>query len=291
VDDDVRSAREDRKRRRASHKLDCQNHKRAIHDPHFETVQLEQLGDAQRVRLVVAPETPRQLVGDSWTLVTTRHNKTGYRLDLRINSVTDAHLDWFMSRLRSGRLPSPLTLQFFPNIKEVTESVATLNLLRLRVDLTLPTLVLDVGAGSSPRTGGLIAFEYPAANVHSIDPAMREDWTQQTIASNLRAHDCTIEDWIARHRSMIAASSRLAIVAVHSHARLENYLPILGYGTERPLTVLTVPCCFEQTLTGAQQDALNLYSTFSTTDWGIHSAKRTMHIWTRKPPEESPEPS
>lgn len=283
--DTITTSRQDRKRRRALQKSGRADYQKRTHGPHFETIQLEHQGHRQRIRLIVLPETPRELQDESWALSVERHNRAGYKIDVKINCPVDTHLDWLRREMRIGRLPAQIMLELFPNVKEMTESVAAACLLQHRVGLELPITVLDVGAGSSPRTGGILALKFPATTVHSIDPEMRANWIARDGIPNLEAHDCTAVDWVLDHAAEIFACERLAVVAVHSHAPLESYLPALVaiYGREKPLTLITMPCCepLLQALTAQQQEELNMYMVFRTEDWGIHSEKRTMYVWSR----------
>jgi hypothetical protein len=175
--------------------------------------------------------------------------------------------------------------RLFPNTKEFTESAGALSLLKRRVDLSRPTLVLDVGCGTSPRTGGLIALCNLATTVHSMDPLLRDNWAACREVPNLYAHISTVEDWIGSHAAEIVASEQIAIVAVHSHAILDQYLPLLVniYGRDKPLTVITIPCCDPQVLSPPNQELLNLHMVFRTIDWGVHSEKRALYVWDRAP--------
>jgi len=249
-----------------------------LHGPHYETLHIDRFAAEERIKIRIVPETQKLIVTEEWTLKTCKYNKTGYDINLIIPSSTDKHLDWFFSALQRGKLSAD-TISVFPNVKEITESVAASNLLRHRIDLAEPALVLDVGAGSSPRTGSIIAQTYPNAIVHSIDPKMNARWVASHPWKNLSAHISLIEDWIDANVELIKSFSVIAVTAVHSHAPLENYIPKLRAITKSKFMVLAMQCCVPQVLSDELQIATGVHMIFRKTDLGIHSPHRTMCIW------------
>lgn len=286
-EEEIKQFRESRRHLRADLKAAKKGRKatmldsmKLLHGPHYETVRIDKSGTEDRIKMRILPETQHLIVTETWSLKTCKYNKTGYELDLKIPSQIDVHLDWFFTALRINKLPMEI-IALFPNVKEITESVAAMNLLRRRVDLTAAgCLVLDVGAGSSPRTGGIIAHIHPNTWVHSIDPQMNAKWVLSSGCKNLSANACMIEDWIDGNIDLIKNASMIAITAVHSHAPLENYVPKLRTITDCKLTVLTMQCCVPQILSDELQASTGVYLTFRKTDMGIHSPHRTMGIWT-----------
>lgn len=155
-----------------------------------------------------------------------------------------------LTRLRCA--PDMLALGLFPNAKEVTESFAAYH----AVVRHLPAFSLSdrsvtliaVGDGSTPRTGATFALR-SAWNCISIDPALRE-----TGGKGARGRPPS-RGWSAIGRLRVIPlhvqfvepieCERAVIVAVHSHARLEDAMRAVR---AREIAVVAMPCCVPQTL-------------------------------------------
>ena len=74
------------------------------------------------------------------------------------------------------------------------------------------------------------------------------DWSE-----NLHCHRMRVEDWLKGAFNDANCSDEkervLVVVAVHSHVRLDNYVPMLRSKLGFPRTVIVVvPCCVDQSM-------------------------------------------
>lgn len=144
-----------------------------------------------------------------------------------------AHVNRFMRLAHAS-----LLLPFFPNAKEITESIGAWVAIRDHLsDWKLHdrgVTVVVVGDGHSPRTGAMIACNSAWA-VHSVDPAMApKSWR----IDRLTAYRAKIED-------VAISGERVLVVAVHSHATLRAALASI---TASHVAVVSMPCCVPQEL-------------------------------------------
>lgn len=209
------------------------------------------------------------------------------------------HVNWFFTKLECQPATLMPLLSLFPNMKEVTESVGMFRF----VSETLraydgeatesPDLIVVVGDGSTCRTACLFAALWPRpCRVHSIDPNMRETLLDaesspaiSALAGVLTCHRQTVEDWLAEgwladHKSL-PTCSRVVLVAVHSHAALDLYVPSFRARTN-DLVLATMPCCVPQVLTEYDCSELGLELAAQKVDWGVASDKRTLYMWAEK---------
>jgi len=147
-----------------------------------------------------------------------------------------------LTRLRCA--PDLLAMGLFPNAKEVTESFAAYHAVRSHLpgfslsdrSITL----LAVGDGVTPRTGATFALR-SAWSCISIDPALRDDNIRRVCSrvERLRA--------IPLHVQFVEPieCDRAIIVAVHSHAKLEDAVRSVR---AREVAVVAMPCCVPQPL-------------------------------------------
>jgi hypothetical protein len=156
-----------------------------------------------------------------------------------------------------------LRLDLFPNLKEVTESLAA-----FRAAMTFapwdrkdPTVsVVAVGDGHTPRTAATFAF-LTAWTCWSVDPLLRSKraWDEVRRLSVIPRRIEEVD---------LDFGGPLVVAAVHSHADLCTALEAL-HAPE--VLVVAIPCCFPQTL---PVEPIAEYD-----DFGIWSARRTVRIW------------
>lgn len=211
---------------------------------------------------------------------------------------TDDHLDYFWHRSQLVGMGRDM----FPNIKEITESTgAYLAAVRYMEENALPChasgslAVVCVADGGSPRTASLFATYLPQ-EVHSVDPAMHARYTVEDAVpaeflpakkkGTLSAHACTIEEWVRRMPPPSPALVCVCVVAVHSHALLEDYVPqVRRHYAQCRVILLAVPCCVEQRLCpplGAPTSKglhPSLQPAHEFSDMAIHSHDRAVRIW------------
>ena len=162
--------------------------------------------------------------------------------------------------------------KFFPNAKEITESMSVYNTVRKYLQNDFPfddkeTTCLVVGDGTKPRTGALFAFR-TNWNVISIDPNMRTDKSFIKI-DRLLPVKSKIEDFHSLLKFI--KTKKVLIVCVHSHAKLTDCIKQLK---EKDVIIISMPCCVP--------DDLDVEPDISYNDWGIHSEKRTINIYKTK---------
>jgi hypothetical protein len=211
-----------------------------------------------------------------------------------VNSFQIWHVDWFFTMLERQPAKFMPLLPLFPNMKEVTESVGMFRFVSeaLRAydheAAESPDLIVVVGDGSTCRTACLFAALWPrSCRVHSIDPNMRKTLLDaksspaiSALADVLSCHRQTVQDWLADHKSL-PTCQRIILVAVHSHAALDLYVPALRLRTEN-LVLATMPCCVPQVLTEHECSSLGLELVAQKVDWGVASDKRTLYMWAEK---------
>ena len=157
-----------------------------------------------------------------------------------------AHVSRFLG-LRCA--PDILVAQLFPNGKEVSESMATLEAVRKHVlddDLSERSegvALISVGDGKTPRTAALFAF-MTAWDCFSIDPLLAPiDGTNEFHGISVdrlsvigkKAQDVKIDCF---------AYGRVVIVGVHSHASVDEMLSCVT--NTRRLDCVFMPCCVSQ---------------------------------------------
>ncbi len=170
------------------------------------------------------------------------------------------YLDSFLA-LRCA--PDMLAAGLFPNVKEITESMAAYRAARdhLGWDMKDPNVhVVVVGDGCTPRTGATFAFR-TKWDVHSVDPVLRmKDYPE---ISRLRIHRCRVEE------TTFESPYPTLIVAVHSHATLDNS----RLSVKAPkVAAIAMPCCVPLVLNGQDPD-------LEYEDYGVLSPKRTIKLW------------
>lgn len=143
-------------------------------------------------------------------------------------------------RLKCG--PMLLALQVFPNVKELTESFgayhAVLNhLVPHGWDLNdRGTVAIFPGDGGTPRTAATFALR-TQWQCYSIDPRLR----QRPIYAMVDR----LELYQRRADKARFNARQVVVVAVHSHARLEESLR--GIVADR-VAIVAMPCCVHLTM-------------------------------------------
>lgn len=173
-------------------------------------------------------------------------------------------------RLRCG--PDLLALKLFPNVKELTESFGAFqavcdHLVPHGWDLRDPGIIaVFPGDGSTPRTAATFALR-TRWQCYSVDPKLQPRFTYVDV-DRLR---------VVRRRAdefFIPFATRVVVVAVHSHARLEESLR--GISADR-VAVVAIPCCVPLEL-GARPDV-------EYRDPGILSPQNLVRVWREVPRE------
>lgn len=164
------------------------------------------------------------------------------------------YVDFFIG-LRSA--PRLLRTGFYPNSKEITESVGVFDTARMKLGLDhrdSSIAFVSVGDGFFPRTG-LYVSHLTQWQVHSVDPGMTENWERvesECLANhNLRLYPSMIEDTVLQLSSQ---TRRVVLAFVHSHASLEvsvektrAALVSAGVSCAR-VDAVSLPCCRDDDL-------------------------------------------
>lgn len=166
--------------------------------------------------------------------------------------------------------PDMIDHKLFPNFKEVTESMAAYSAIRTHLKM-FPleadnVIAVCVGDGTTPRTAAMIAMRTKWQTI-SVDPRMNIERAWHKKIARLYAY----ADYIENFKEEIKESN-VVIVAVHSHAKLEDAVSIVNREGVRSVGVVAIGCCVDQTLGDRQPNVV--YD-----DWGIWSPKRTVKIW------------
>lgn len=208
-------------------------------------------------------------------LLRVMRQKNQDRVTVKINYTTNVYLDWYWYQVSSGKLP--IYNNVYPNVKEITESVSALHHTEAHWPDLKDTVVFVIADGSTPRTG-LLFCNY-AKHVISIDPMMKTEWAEKT---NLTCIQSTIEDYL-NVESKVPIATKYAIIAVHPHVPLENYLFTLvaRIPSEADVFILTIPCCIPQELSVEQCETLHIKPLAPIYDWGIHSPCRVVKTYSQ----------
>ena len=195
------------------------------------------------------------------------YSENSYSISTTIKKLSSKYLNEFI-RLKCA--PDLLMFKLFPNIKEITESMAVYNTVRKYLQNEFPLSSRDVtclvvGDGHMPRTGALFAFR-TNWDVISVDPNMFKDKPPLLRINRLLSVKGKIENFdnLLQH----IKTQKVLVVCVHSHAKLSACVAQLK---EKEITVISMPCCVP--------DDLNIVPEISYDDWGIHSPKRTINIY------------
>lgn len=159
-----------------------------------------------------------------------------------------------------------LHLGLFPDAKEVTESYGALNAVRTKLkqyDFNDPDITLvSVGDGTTPRTAALFAFR-TKWNCISIDPLLKNCCDYEEKIQRLTCYDSKVEEIYPT----LLDFERVVIVAVHSHASLQN---ILQHVKGKVRSLVAIPCCVPY---------VHSIKSIEWQDSGIWSPKNTLKVW------------
>lgn len=154
----------------------------------------------------------------------------------------------------------------YPDMKEMTESAAVIWALKHRVkDFSLSdpqVTAFCVGDGATPRTGAMLAFRSKWF-VFSIDPLLPKSGVWPGV-NRLAMLSKPVEEVTP------ITSSKVVIVAVHSHAPLQASVDRFLSSTQR--IVIAIPCCVPQTIENIRPDV-------EYRDDGIWSPQNKVKIW------------
>ncbi len=160
-----------------------------------------------------------------------------------------------------------LALGLFPNGKEISESYSAFNAVRTKLkqyDTNDPTITLvSVGDGTTPRTAALFAFRTKWQCI-SIDPLLKDCADYEEKIQRLTCYDSKVEDI---HPSRLEFD-KVVIVAVHSHASLQN---ILQHVKGKVRSLVAIPCCVPYVHESIRP--------IEYSDSGIWSPKNTVKVW------------
>jgi len=182
------------------------------------------------------------------------------------------HLDRFFCHTARARL-----VNLFPNAKEVTESVGAFHAVNqhLMIDRSDPNVTaIVVGDGHSPRTGALIALS-TNWNVWSVDPVLKTKY--RGVSERLTLIDAKIED----SPGWNLPGKRVVIVAVHSHARLQDAVRKVRACAR--LDAVSIPCCVKQHVmyldSEGDDTVVPVPPDVTYEDGAILSPERTVLVW------------
>jgi hypothetical protein len=164
------------------------------------------------------------------------------------------YVDFFIG-LRSA--PRLLRSGFYPNSKEITESIGVFDTARMRLGLDhrdASIAFVSVGDGFFPRTGLYVAH-LTQWQVHSVDPGMVENWDHVEAECreirNLQLYPSLIEE---TDLLLSPQTARVVLAFVHSHASLEASverarLALLTAGVSGVrMDAVSLPCCLDDDL-------------------------------------------
>jgi len=133
--------------------------------------------------------------------------------------------------------PDLLGNGLFPNVKEITETMAAFNAVRKYMGVESfadnKIILFDVGCGHAPRNAALFAH-MTSWNCHAIDPVLRKKG-KFLRTKRLSLHPCRIEDYAGA-----ISGDTIIILAVHAHINLETALK--KFNAPR-MVVIAMPCC------------------------------------------------
>ncbi|KAK8805378.1 hypothetical protein WA158_002034 [Blastocystis sp. Blastoise] len=174
------------------------------------------------------------------------------------------YLDDFVGNLACA--PDFISMQMFPNAKELTETVGAYEntyhsilsqIPKVKNDTGLSDCIVCVGDGMTPRTAAMFAYRTSGWECFSIDPILREGATHTNKEDLLvRKRDTTVIKKEIRNRwSKIAhlhfwgeciqdvrlRCRRLILVMVHCHVGIEDCLRSID--CQELCGCICIPCC------------------------------------------------
>lgn len=153
--------------------------------------------------------------------------------------------------LRLKCAPQLLEWRMFPNSKEITESMGAFDAVRrFRNELGVEfndtdVLVIVPGDGHMPRTGALFAMR-TAWDVVSVDPELT---TRDFPVKRLYLYRTTAGNYANMVNRLDDTTWRvLLIVAVHSHAPMDELFSIAKAFDAERTHLITIPCCVDHNI-------------------------------------------
>jgi hypothetical protein len=194
------------------------------------------------------------------------------RLVLTVDKPSFKYLDFFL-RLKCG--PRLLASRFYPNSKELSETIGVFDNARIHFSLDFKDpgiAAVVVGDGHVPRTG-LYIEALTAWMVHSVDPEMaaRMEEIRPHIEKRQRlvVHPATIESC----QIDLTGFHTTVLFFVHSHASLKSSLRALKNAAT--VHAVSLPCC--------NLDDLGIAPTHTDEDKHILSVHRMLHYYKNIP--------
>lgn len=172
-------------------------------------------------------------------------------------------------------------LGYFPNSKEVTESMAMYNAYRTYFFKQIKhddenVLCIIVGDGKYPRTGAMFAMRTKWTIV-SIDPCSAYDYHDGITRLSIIKEklEKIPKDELLKIRDY---KSKIVIIYPHSHAKLEDAEFLVKYVggmlPNKEYLTIVMPCCFKQ------DTFLNQLPNFEYKDDAVNSEKNLIKIFT-----------
>ena len=132
---------------------------------------------------------------------------------------------------------APKLLKFFPNTKEITESMGGFFALK-KIGLEKlfgqkDVLCVIVGDGTTPRTGALIASA-TKWDVVSVDPRLKKTYDFNNLAC--------INKNIENAKINYCKYNKIIILMVHSHAYYGEWVEAFS---DKEAYIVDIPCCIE----------------------------------------------
>ncbi len=198
--------------------------------------------------------------------------------------VNHFYLNWFWTSLQKQTLDSPMMISLFPDLKTVTVSAAALfgmSFILGMKDLAelKDSHVIVVGDGHTCRTGAL--FGVWSKWVTSVDPCLN---VMKCVnrPSNVDIAKMTIQDWIKDWNA--DGIDSLAIVSVHAHVALQDYLGDLlrKCGNVPKIGLVTIECCVPQFLETNECETLGFKLVDDGINLGIHSQGNHVKAWVKR---------
>ncbi len=250
-------------------------------DSKNEFVKIVKEHGARKISLKISHKTPPVLVEpSSWQIKTIGNDKDGFHVNIYFEEYKNDYLDWMFYKMKSNQLNSLMVFEFFPNIKEWSESAAMEFHAREYLLSAVTTTVIVVADGTTPRTAYLFGalHKEKLLKIYSIDPLMKSCYKNDVRLNDLKisAIDCMIEDFLIKEEK--SNYENLIIICPHSHVPLTNILTPL-FGKYKKLSIIAMECCVEQTISQEQKLKFLLELKFDEHDFNVHSEANRIQIW------------
>lgn len=174
------------------------------------------------------------------------------------------HYHYIDEFIRLKCAPTLLNQDIFPNIKEISESMAAYNAIRRYLGVKTfgePWSLFDIACGHSPRTAALFAH-MTRWDCHAIDPVLKK---KPKFLQNRR-----LVLWSCKLEELPEFAVDTAIVtAIHAHVKLDKILKKIS---AQRIIVIAMPCCRPLFFTDHKP-------VFEFEDLGCLSPKRVVKIY------------